>query len=402
MERKKTRAGRMRALCVTLFAAAVCTQAAGQTVRIEPYLTLDYDPVYFDPYAGKASVNARAFNFNQAGIKFTGAMGAVTAFIEARGYPGYSAAGGGNYDPGSTPFYNHADPEPKWFSPSPVYYAWAKWQATETGNLWAGKFKPFFGPALFDQSHYGLGWQQGLGQEGTRGVKLSVFLMQPRRWDSNLFAVAGMPAEPKEYWEGLRVLASAERFQRGGLSFAGGALFDWLPNGEKDAYRLTSSVYISYGGVENLTLSGEGAVIVNLYKDGITIKSGGTAQDAAVGLGLYLNAEYRLPRSFAAGLNFTLKDAAIGADTNAPYDGLSSYQGFIAKRVEGEINTATLGIYGKYAPAKGFYIQPQLNIKFANALNGRTPPDGARTGFDVQLRFRWEPSFTIREEAKDE
>jgi hypothetical protein len=233
-------------------------------------------------------------------------------------------------------------------------------------------------------------------------TRLNVFLLQARRWDSNLFSVPGMPAEPKNYWEGLRVLASAERFRRAGLSLAGGALFDWLPAGEKDAYRLTGSVYVSYTGIEKLTLTGEGACILNIYEDGLAIKSDEPPASLALGLGLYVNAEYRLPRSFAAGLNFTLKDAALGADKNTPYDGLSSYNGFIAQKVAGEINTATVGVYGKYAPAKHFYIQPQLNIKFANALNGRTPPGGERAGVDIQLRFRWEPSLTLREEKKDE
>ena len=397
MEQKKTQAARRvpgRALCVMLFAAlGFAEEAAAQSLRIQPYLTLDYDPVYFDPYAGAASVNLRAFNFNQAGIKFTGTAGAVTAYIEARGYPGYSSAGSGVYDPGASPFYNHADPEPKWFSPSPVYYAWAKWQATATGNLWAGKFKPFFGPALFDQSHYGIGWQQKAA-----GMTLNLFALQPRRWDSNLFAVQGMPAEPKNYWEGLRVLASVERFQAAGVSLAGGALFDWLPNGEKDAYRLTGSVYVSFEGVENLTLTGEAAVILNVYEGGLAVRRGEAARDAAVGLGLYVNAEYRLPRSFAVGCNFTLKDACLGADTNRSYDGLSGYNGFVFQPTTGEINTATAGFYGKYAPAKHFYIQPQLNIKFANALNGYNPSGGERAGVDIQLRFRWEPTFTIREE----
>ncbi|MDR2490857.1 MAG: hypothetical protein LBD20_05590 [Spirochaetaceae bacterium] len=383
-------------VCVFLLGLTIpARKAAAQTLQVQPYITLDYDPVYFDPYAGETSLNGRALNFNQAGIKFTGTMGPVTAFIEARGYPGYSAAGGGNYEPGSTPFYNHADPEPKWFSPSPVYYAWAKWQATETGNLWAGKFKPFFGPALFDQSHYGLGWQQKIA-----GVTVNLFVMQPRRWDSNLFAVSGMPAEPKNYWEGLRILASAERFKYGGLTIAGGALFDWLPAGEKDAYRLTGDVYVGYTGIKNLTLTGEAALIVNIYKEGIKIKSTESPKDAAVGLGVYLNAEYKLLPPLAFGLTFDLRDACLGSDTNAPYDGLSSYNGFVAKTVDGEINKATIGIYGKYTPHKSFYIQPQVNIKFANALNGYTPPDGKQAGVDFQIRFRLEPSFVIKQDEQ--
>ncbi|MDR2521256.1 MAG: hypothetical protein LBC72_01705 [Spirochaetaceae bacterium] len=393
MEHKKTI---LVLVCVFLLGLAIpARKAAAQTLLVQPYITLDYDPVYFDPFAGETGLNARALNFNQAGIKFTGTVSTVTAFIEARGYPGYSAAGGGNYEPGSTPFYNHADPEPKWFSPSPVYYAWAKWQATETGNLWAGKFKPFFGPALFDQSHYGIGWQQKIS-----GVTVNVFAMQPRRWDSNLFTVSGMPAEPVHYWEGLRILASAERFKAGGLTVAGGALFDWLPNGEKDAYRLTGDVYVSYTGIKNLTLIGEAACIVNIYEDGIKIKSTEAPESAAVGLGVYINAEYKPLSPLACGLTFTLKDACLGADKNAPYDGLSSYSGFVAQKVDGEINTATVGIYGKYAPHKSFYIQPQVNIKFANALNGYTPPDGKQAGVDFQIRFRWEPSFVIKQDAQ--
>jgi hypothetical protein len=92
------------------------------------------------------------------------------------------------------------------------------------------------------------------------------------------------------------------------------------------------------------------------------------------------------PLAFGAG--FKLADPFVGAKVSAPGDGTEA-------TIEGEIATATIGVYAKISPAKGFYIQPGVDIKIANAINGNSYTDGKPVGVACQLRFRWEPSITL-------
>ncbi|MHB9293503.1 hypothetical protein Holit_02628 [Hollandina sp. SP2] len=85
----------------------VSSSLCAQTITIQPYLTLDWDAVFYDPGTGDTSANYRPFNFDQAGLKITGVLGKVTAYAEVRGFPsgsttynvydGYAASQEGSY-----------------------------------------------------------------------------------------------------------------------------------------------------------------------------------------------------------------------------------------------------------------------------------------------------------------
>jgi hypothetical protein len=360
-----------------LFGVMVVLAGSGlfaQTVTFQPYLTLDWDAVFYDPGTGDTSANYRSFNFDQAGLKVTGVLGKVSAYAEVRGFPS-----------GSTT-YNDFDglgPVQVNSFTKPIYYAWGKYQFTETGNIWGGKFKPTFGPILFDTSHFGAGWQQKL----PGGHTLSGFVFQPsatiNAYNPLSWFAHSIPAD-----RGIRFLVLEEYMSRT-LMITGGAAYDYLG----DEYsKIHANVFGAFMGVPKLTLSAELALAVYLKEDGIikdTTKPTET-ENAGIGLGAYISAEYKVLDPLALGASFRLVDPLLGAQTNMPGAGKNMQQ-----IVEGEISTATVSLYATYTPARGFYIEPRMSIQFANALNDYTPNDGKKAGIDFQLRFRWEPTIRL-------
>ncbi|MHB9293502.1 hypothetical protein Holit_02627 [Hollandina sp. SP2] len=268
--------------------------------------------------------------------------------------------------------------------PNLFNYAWGKYQVTETGNIWAGKFKPNFGPILFDASHFGAGWQQKI----PGGHTLGGYVFQPSL-NINAFNPIGWWSLSIPEDQGIRFLVLEEYVSKTLMVF-GGASYDYLGN---EYSKLHFNVFAAYMGIPQLTLSAELAAAVYIKEDGVvkdTTKPTET-DNAGLGLGAYLSAEYQVLDPLSLGANFKFYDPLVGAAQNMPGSGKNIYK----SDLEGEVSTATVGLYGKYAPVRGFYIQPTVNIKFANAINGYTPEDGEKAGVDFTLTFRWEPSIRI-------
>ena len=378
-------------LFASVFALLLGAAAFGQnnSITFQPYLSFDWDPLFFDPVIGDHYGNYRAFNFDQAGLKITGRLDKVAAYVEVRGFPSGTRDGYNKYD-GATPLMNAG-----W--EKPVYYAWGKYQFTETGNLWAGKFKPAFGPILFDWSHIGAGWQQKIAGVNT----ISAFLLMPR--DANgYFNAGGISSKPEKDNEGVRLLA-LEEYMSKTMMLSGGVLFDYLPQEAKeDASKVYVNIFAAHWGIPNLTLSGELAMVLYSQKNGITKDT--KPEDSGLGLGAYIAAEYKIIAPLSAGISFKLIDPLLGAKkvnlgqgqvTNA-----ASYQGTFFQNVDGEISTANLSVYAKFAPGRGFYIQPGVAINLANAFNDYQPKngsdDGSKVGVSFNVLFRWEPSLNIK------
>jgi hypothetical protein len=349
-----------------------------QTITFQPYLTFDWDPVFYDPGTGDTSANYRSFNFDQAGLKVTGVLGKATAYAEVRGFP----SGSNTYN-----VYDGSAANQITSFTKPIYYAWGKYQFTETGNIWAGKFKPSFGPILFDSSHFGIGWQQKI----PGGHTLSGYVFQPSV-NINVFNPMGWWALKIPEDRGIRFLVLEEYVSKTFMLF-GGASYDYLGN---EYSKLHFNVFAAYLGVPKLTLSAELAAAVYIKEDGVVKDAAKPAEadNAGLGLGAYLSAEYQLLDPLALGATFKLLDPLVGAAKNMPQAGKN-----VQAVLDGEISAATVGLYCKFAPARGFYIQPAINIKFANAINGYTPKNGAedgqKAGLDFTLTFRWEPSIRI-------
>ena len=382
----------LTSVCVLLLGAAAFGQ--NNSITFQPYLSFDWDPLFFDPVIGDHYGNYRAFNFDQAGLKVTGKLDKVTAYIEVRGFPSGTRDSYNKYD-GGTPLMNAG-----W--EKPVYYAWGKYQFTETGNIWAGNFKPAFGPILFDWSHIGIGWQQKIAGAHT----VSAFLLQPR--DANGYFNAQSPmsagsSKPEQDNEGVRLLL-LEEFMSQTMMLSGGVLFDHLPQDAKeDATKVYLNVFAAYWGIPNLTLSGEFGVAIYSQKDGI--KKDTKPEDSGAGLGVYIAGEYKIIDTLSAGISFKFIDPLMGAKKVNLGAGqvidAATYQGTYFQSVDGEVSTAALGIYAKYAPARGFYIQPGVSINLANALNDYQPvkhngDDGSKVGASFNVLFRWEPSLNIK------
>lgn len=374
----------MKKVCLFcgVMALLVHTGLFAQSITFQPYLTFNWDPIYYDPGTGDTNVNHRAFNFNQAGLKVTGVLDKVSAYAEVRGFP----SGSTNYNE-----YDGVSPVQKGSFEKAIYYAWGKYQVTETGNIWGGKIKPNFGPMLFDTSHFGIGWQQKI----PGGHTVSGYVLQPSGsinayspiWWLVLAQLGIIPPD-----EGIRFLVLEEYMSRT-FMVSGGASYDYLGN---DYSKLHFNVFAGYMGIPKLTLSGELALAVYLKENGIVkdIYKLTNTDDVGLGLGAYLGAEYKILDPLSLGMTFKLVDPLVGAEQNMPQSGKNP-----AAILNGEINTATLGLYCKWAPARGFYIQPQMNVKFANVLNDYTPKnggdDGQKAGIDLQLTFRWEPSIKL-------
>jgi hypothetical protein len=357
--------------------------AQDRSITLQPYLSFDWDPLQFSLTKGDHYGNYRAFNFDQTGIKITGRLDKITAYVEVRGFPSGSGTGAPT-NTGYVEGYNAYDTNAmRQFTSfeKPVYYAWGKYQFTETGNIWAGKFKPMFGPNLFDWSHFGAGWQQKIAGAHT----VSGFILNPRDIDGYFMAPAGGPSKPEKDNEGIRLLVMDE-FMSENLMLTGGILWDCLPQEAKeDANRLYFNVFAAYRGIENLTLSGEAAVVLTLQKDGIVKDSAKRTEtdDAGVGFGIFVAADYRIFDPLSVGVSFKLVDPLAGAEQNM-------------NGTAGEFTYADLGISVTYTPARGFYINPGFTLKLENALNDYEPPDdGSKVGVDFQLRFRWEPSLRL-------
>jgi hypothetical protein len=203
-----------------------------------------------------------------------------------------------------------------------------------------------------------------------------------------LAAAGGIPSD-----EGIRFLV-LEEYVSQTLRVFGGASYDYLGN---EYSKLHFDVFASYMGIPNLTLVAEGAMAVYLKEDGVIKDTGDPTktENMGIGLGAYFSAEYLMIKPLSLGASLKLVDPLLGAKQNMPQNGKN-----IQAVLDGEISVATFGLYLKYAPVKGFYIQPQMNVKFANALNDYTPKnadgeDGGKAGVDFQLTFRWEPSLKI-------
>ena len=387
-------------LFASVFALLLGAAAFGQnnSITFQPYLSFDWDPLHYDPVIGDHYGNYRAFNFEQAGIKVTGNLDKITAYVEVRGFPQGSRDVYNKYD-GLTPAYS-ADWE------KPVFWAWGKYQFTETGNIWAGKFTPAFGPVIFDWEQFGIGWQQKIAGAHT----VSAFLLQPNGSPAKLnptpFGGAqGVPTlTPENDNEGLRFLL-LEEFMSPTMMITGGVLFDYLPQDTtENAVKVYFDVFAAYWGIPNLTLSGEFGVAIYSQKGGIIKDT--TPEDSGLGLAALIGAEYKIIDPLIAGLYFAVFDPLLGAKKVHLLDGESAYlvpnqtAGNITQAVDGEISITNLGAYVKFSPGAGFSIQPGVVINLANALNNTQPVrpngnDGSKVGVNVEIRFRWEPSFRV-------
>jgi hypothetical protein len=352
---------------------------SAQSITFQPYLTFDWDAVFYDPISGLTAVNARAFNFTQAGIKVTAAVDRVSAYAEVRGFPSGSTQYN-EYDGSSAAQVNSLT--------RPVYYAWGKYQATPDGNLWAGKFKPAFGPVLFDASQFGIGWQRKLAGGGGSHT-LSGFVLQPGV-ALNSYYPLGWAALAIPAHDGLRLLVLDEYYAKT-LFVTGGAAYDYLGGGYSKLYL---NGYAAWTGVPRLTLSAEAALAFYIKEDGI-VKDPEHPEDAdgaGAGFGLYAAAEYRVSEPVSAGLSLKLVDPLIGAARSLPGNGKN-----VQDLTEGEFSAASLGLFARFAPARDFYIQPDLSFQFANTLNGADPSDkdGREAGVNCSLTFRWEPRIRL-------
>jgi hypothetical protein len=355
------------------------TGLAAQTITFQPYLTFDWDPVFYDPGTGDTSANYRSFNIDQTGLKVTGVLDKVSAYAEVRGFP----SGSNNVNE----FDGASAAQISSFT-KPIYYAWGKYQFTETGNIWGGKFKPNFGPILFDTSHFGMGWQQKL----SGGHTLSGFVLQPGTV-INAYSPIGWLSLKIPGDRGIRFLVLEEYISRTFMLF-GGISYDYLGD---DYNKLHANGFVAYLGIPNLTLSAELALAVYIKEYAVVkdMSKPTETDNTGLGLGAYVAAEYKIIDPLSVGMSFKLVDPLVGAKQNMPQAGKD-----LTAVLDGEVSTATAGLYCKFAPARGFYIQPTLNIKFANAINGYTPKnsdgeDGQKAGVDFTLTFRWEPSIKL-------
>jgi hypothetical protein len=365
MKKTLSLAGALVFLGVSLFA---------QSVIVQPYVTLDWDPVYYDPVSGVTAMNYRAFNLDKAGVKLTGDMDKVTVHIEIRGIP-----------PGSNSYNRYDDKSIREGSSytRPIYSAWGKYQFTKTGALLGGKFKPNFGPWLFDAGCFGIGWRQKIGDAHT----LSGYILQPGVTINAYNPPAWSLTIPAD--RGIRALL-LEEYYTPAFWVSGGVAYDYLGNGYNKVYVNASAAYT---GIPNLTVIAEGALAVYVKEKGIMKDAAkrDQAENAGLGFGLYVAAEYFL-EPVALGTSFKLVDPLAGAAQCMPGDGPN-----VMAVTAGQFSAATLGVYLRYLPVDSFYIRPQVNIKMANVLNGVTPTSnkGHKTGFDFQLTFHWEPTFII-------
>jgi hypothetical protein len=368
-----------RLFLVLSMAVLACAAVFGQSITFQPYLTFDWDLVYYDPVTGLTAANARAFNFDQAGLKVTATVDKISAYAEVRGFP----SGSNQYNE-----YDGTSAGQVSSYTKPIYYAWGKYQFTQNGNIWAGKFKPSFGPILFDSSHFGMGWQQKFAA-GEGSHTLSGFVFQPG-FVLNVYAPMDWMAKTIPAHEGIRLLLLDELFFKTFTLF-GGAAYDYL--GENYS-KLYFNAFCAWTGVPKLTLSFEAALAVYLKENGI-IKDTANPNDvdnAGIGFGLYAAAEYKIIAPVSVGVSLKLVDPLAGAKQNMPMNGKDR-----TAIAEGEFNTATLALFTKFAPVRDFYIQPQVQVKFANALNGVDPSDsdGNNVGLDFSLTFRWEPRVRL-------
>jgi hypothetical protein len=376
-------------VCVLLLSVA----AFGQSITFQPYLSFDWDPLHYDPVIGDQYGNYRAFNFEQAGLKVTGNLDKVTAYVEVRGFPKWSRDGYNKYD-GLTPAYSA-----EW--EKPVFWAWGKYQFTETGNIWAGKFKPLFGPYLFDWEQFGIGWQQKIAGAHT----VSAFLLQPNGPTGNINPYLRVPTTvPENDNEGVRILIT-EEWMTPVMMLVGGVLYDYLPqDAAEDASKVYLNVFATYWGIPNLSLTGEIGVAIYSQKDGIIKDT--DPEDSGFGIAALIGAEYKIIDPVIAGLYFAFFDPLVGAKTvhllNGESAGIVGNQtsGTFYQWAEGEVSIANLGLYVKFSPGAGFFIQPGIVVNLANALNNAQPlkpngDDGAKVGANIEIRFRWEPSFTL-------
>jgi hypothetical protein len=346
------------------------------SITFQPYLSFDWDPLQFDLVNADHHSSLRAFNFDQSGIKITGRLDKITAYVEVRGFP----SGSNEYNPADSAARNNVNSYTK-----PVYYAWGKYQFTETGNLWAGKFKPLYGPNLFDTSFFGAGWQQKVAGAHT----VSGFILQPGFNPGYMYrnSISGGANTPEDSTKGIKLLIM-EEFMSENLMLTGGILWDYLPQETtEDANRLYFNVFAAYRGIENLTLTGEAALALYLQKDGIfkdfvSNQLLGEASDTGIGFGIFVAADYKIIEPLSAGISFKLGDPLVGAERNI-------------NGTTGQFQYADLGISATYTPARGFFITPGFTLKLENALNDYEPPDGNKVGVDFQLRFRWEPSLRV-------
>jgi hypothetical protein len=355
-----------------------------QTLKVQPYLSFDWDPLAYDTQSGDSSdFEYRAFNFDQTGIKFTFTMDNMSVFLESRGFP----SGANTYNTYDGYSEDQVDSYEKI-----VYYAWAKYQFTPSGAIWVGKFKPAFGPMLIDSSHFGAGWQQKAGSHTVSafvfqpGANLKRFIPKGSGW-----AYPG-PADTK----GIRFLLMDEYMSQTMYATFGAAYTVFTPAvNTNNVTQLHFDAFVSYSGLPKWTFTGEGAVAVYMQEDGIYKDSerADDPSDAGVGFALFASAEYKLADPIALGLSFELDDVLVGAKKNTPANGkrVGAYDYGIA---DGEINLAELGLYTSITPGKGFSIQPKVSVELANLFNGNDH-EGSMVGCNFQLRVRWEPSITL-------
>lgn len=384
----------LASICALLLGAAAFGQ---NSVTIQPYLSFDWDPLYFDPVIGDHYGNYRALNFDRAGLRLTGNLDKITAFIEARGFP-----------IGSRDFYNKYDGGTPMLTlnwEKPLYLAWGKYQLTETGNVWAGKFLPIFGPKLFDWEHFGIGWQQRIAGAHT----VSAFLLEPDGANGRFMPPGVTANRPEADNVGMRILVM-EEYMSQTMALTGGVLYEYLPQDTaEDASKVYFNIFASHWGIPNLTINGELGMVIYAQKNGIIKDT--SPEDSGVGLGAFIGAEYRIYGPFSAGLFFVLFDPLLGAKkvnlmagditpTLPPGTPGREYSGNFFQFVDGEVAMASIGAYANFSPGGGFSIQPGVTINLANALNNTQPvkhngDDGSKAGVSFELRFCWEPSFRL-------
>lgn len=316
-------------------------------LQIQPYLELYYMPFAGDPLRGTVP-DYRAFSFEQSGIKVTGTTDRLQVYWEARGVPDTYVNSGDVRSSGRVIPSNAA------------YYGWGKYFFTDTGNIWGGRFKPFFGPNLIDQGVTGMGWQQKLSEEKTLGV----YLLKPVniRGKAGLWTNSGAVDDG----EGFAALAT--------LDFAGEhSLFNlglyYAILRKNINHEILGEIFASYWGIENLTLTGEIVMAVNKYEDFIT-----AGYRNAVGFGCYGLAEYQAVDTL--GILFSIRYNA--ADLTA-------------EKIYSADSNIALGV--KYSPGKSFYIQPMFYLQAENLLNGRNEN---KLIYDFKITFRWEPGYNIK------
>ncbi|MDR3311957.1 MAG: hypothetical protein LBS64_02350 [Spirochaetaceae bacterium] len=361
-----------------------------QTLRFQPYLSLDWDPAAYDTAGGRSSdFEYRALNIDQAGLKITFTADKISLYFENRGFP----SGAKNYNT-----YDGYSVDQAASYEKIVYYAWGKYQFTPSGTLWAGKLKPAFGPILIDSSHFGVGWLERAGAH-----TIGAFVFQPGANLKRFIPKGSGWASPGPSDDtGIRFLLMDEYRSPHLYATFGGAytLFEPTQNATapwvntNKVTQLHFDAFVSYSGLPKWIFTGEGAVAVYVQEDGIATGSG-NHHDSGVGFALFASAEYQADKRLSLGASFELDDVLVGAAENTPANGerRAAYDYGTAK---GQINLAELALYAAIAPGKGFSVQPRLGIQLANAFNNNDPPEGGKVGCTVQLRFRWEPTFDVK------